>query len=248
MPGVVTGKPISIGGSHGRSDATSLGVVHCLLMALKDLGLDPSKVGIAIQGFGKVGGAAARILSELGCRNVAVSDHQGGVYAERGLPIARLIEHRDAVGTIADFPGEERITNQDLLALDVDVLIPAALERAIRPDNADAVAARLIIEGANGPVTPAADEILAGKGCLVVPDILANAGGVVVSYFEWVQDQQAYFWTRQDVEERLRTVMETAYSDVAAYASKKETSYRRAALAIGVGRVAEAHRTRGLFP
>ncbi len=181
---------------------------------------------------------------------VAVSDLRGGVYDGHGLNPQALVRHRHQTGspTVATFPGGDRITNEELLALDVDVLIPAALEGVIRSDNVDRVKADIIVEGANGPTTPAADKVLDDRGCLVVPDVLANAGGVTVSYFEWVQDIQAYFWSKDEVNHRMRQVMERAYAEVADVAADRHLSLRGAAQAIGVGRVADAHRTRGLFP
>ena len=250
VPEIVTGKPIAIGGSEGRGGATSLGVMYCLFLALKELGLHPSDVTVAVQGFGKVGSGVARFLHDAGCNVVAVSDVRGGVYNSLGLNPQALLRHRRATGsdTVATFPGADRISNQELLALDVDVLIPAALENVIRADNVDAVKARVVVEAANGPTTPAADKVLDDRGVLVVPDILANAGGVTVSYFEWVQDLQAYFWSEDEVNDRMRQIMERAYGEVSALADDKAISMRQAAQVIGVGRVAEAHRTRGLFP
>jgi glutamate dehydrogenase (NAD(P)+) len=250
VPSVVTGKPLAIGGSEGRTGATSLGVMYCLFMALRERGLEPSRVKVAIQGFGKVGAGVAMVLHDAGCNVVAVSDVQGGLYNERGLNPQAILRHRREAGasTVATFPGADRISNGELLALDVDVLVPAALEGVIRSDNVDTVRAGIIVEGANGPTTPAADKVLNDRGCLVVPDVLANAGGVTVSYFEWVQDLQAYFWSEDDVNGRMRSVMERAYAEVSAFAQERDLSMRESALVIGVDRVAEAHRMRGLFP
>ena len=250
VPEIVTGKPLAIGGSQGRSGATSLGVMYALFMALKPKGLSAEDVSVAIQGFGKVGAGAATVLHDAGCKVVAVSDVGGGTYNRCGLNPRALLRHRQeaAGGSIASFPGGDRISNEELLALDVDVLIPAALENVIRSDNVDTVKARIVVEGANGPTTPSADKVLDDNHCLVVPDILANAGGVTVSYFEWVQDLQAYFWSDDDVNSRMRAVMERAYGEVAALAEERGLSLRQAAQMIGVGRVADAHRTRGLFP
>ena len=250
VPGIVTGKPIVIGGSEGRGGATSLGVMYCLFMALRERGRQPSEVSVAVQGFGKVGSGVAQFLHDAGCNVVAVSDVRGGVYNARGLNPQALLRHRRATGspTISSFPGADRISNEELLALDVDVLIPAALEGVIRADNVDQVKASIVVEGANGPTTPAADKVLDDRGCLVVPDVLANAGGVTVSYFEWVQDLQAYFWSEDEVNQRMRRVMEHAFGEVSALAQEKDVSLRQAAQVIGVGRVADAHRTRGLFP
>jgi glutamate dehydrogenase (NAD(P)+) len=224
--------------------------MYSLFMALKERGRQPSDVSVAIQGFGKVGAGVATYLHDAGCNVVAVSDVRGGVLNRRGLNPQALIKHRRATGsrTVATYPGGDRITNEDLLALDVDVLIPAALEGVIRADNVDRVQAGIIVEAANGPTTPSADKVLDDSGCLVVPDVLANAGGVTVSYFEWVQDIQAYFWSEDEVNRRMRQVMERAYAHVADEAAERSLSMRQAAQVIGVGRVADAHRTRGLFP
>jgi glutamate dehydrogenase (NAD(P)+) len=250
VPSVVTGKPVAIGGSQGRAGATSLGVMYCLFMALRERGLEPSRVRVAIQGFGKVGSGVAMVLHDAGCNVVALSDVQGGVFNERGLNPQAILRHRRMAGssTVATFPGADRISNDELLALDLDVLIPAALGGVIRSDNVDTVKAEIIVEGANGPTTPAADKVLNDRGCLVVPDVLANAGGVTVSYFEWVQDLQAYFWSEDDVNGRMRSVMERAYAEVSAFAQERGLSMRESAQVIGVGRVADAHRMRGLFP
>jgi glutamate dehydrogenase (NAD(P)+) len=248
-PAVVTGKPISVGGSAGRAGATSRGVQLATFAALRERGIDPAAVTVAIQGFGKVGALAAQYLHDAGCRVVAVSDVKGGVYRASGLDPAALIRHLSAgADTVVGFPGTETLTNAELLQLDVDVLVPAALEGVITEDNAARVRAKMIVEGANGPVSAEADPVLAGNGVVVVPDILANAGGVAVSYFEWVQDLQAYFWSEQQVDARLAELMERAYAQVSALATAKRMTLRSAAHVIGVGRVAEAERARGLYP
>jgi glutamate dehydrogenase (NAD(P)+) len=247
--GVVTGKPVSIGGSEGRGGATSRGVLYSAFCALRDADLDPADMTVAVQGFGKVGALAAQYLHDAGCRVVAVSDVSGGVYDPGGLDTAGLSRHLKAgAGTVVGYPGTDTITNAELLELGVDILVPAALEGVIHEENASRVRARFIVEGANGPTTPDADTILAENGVLVVPDILANSGGVAVSYFEWVQDLQAYFWTEDEVNDKLKTLMERAYGQVSNLAAERKVSMRVAAQMIGVGRVAEAHRTRGLFP
>jgi glutamate dehydrogenase (NAD(P)+) len=249
VTGVVTGKPVSIGGSQGRAGATSRGVMYAAFSALREAGIDHRGATVAVQGFGKVGGLAAQFLHDAGCLVVAVSDVGGGVYRERGLNPAALLRHlRDGAESVVGFPGTETITNEELLELDVDVLVPAALEGVIHEGNADRVRAFFVVEGANGPTTPDADAILADRNVVVVPDVLANAGGVAVSYFEWVQDLQAYFWTEDEVNDRLRSLMERAYDEVSELAREREVSLRTAAQMIGVGRVADAHRTRGLFP
>jgi glutamate dehydrogenase (NAD(P)+) len=223
--------------------------MYAAFAALKEHRVDPRDVTVAVQGFGKVGGLAAQYLHDSGCRVVAVSDVEGGVYNPRGLNPVALLRHIAAgAESVVGFPGTDTITNEALLQLDVDVLVPAALEGVVHEGNADGVRARFIVEAANGPTTPAADEILGANGTVVVPDILANGGGVVVSYFEWVQDLQAYFWTEDQVTDRLRDVMVRAYADVSGLAEDRGVPLRTAAQMIGVGRVAEAHRTRGLYP
>jgi glutamate dehydrogenase (NAD(P)+) len=202
-----------------------------------------------VQGFGKVGGLAAQFLHDAGCTVVAVSDVGGGVYDGSGLDTAGPAPARpQRAPDRGRLPGTDTISNEELLELDVDVLVPAALEGVLHEENADRVRARFVVEGANGPTTPDADEILADNGVLVVPDVLANSGGVAVSYFEWVQDMQAYFWSEDEVNNRLKRLMERAYGEVSALASERKVSMRTAAQMIGVGRVAEAHRTRGLYP
>ena len=249
VTGVVTGKPLSIGGSAGRGGATSRGVMYATFSALREAGIDHRGATVAVQGFGKVGGLAAEFLHDAGCLVVAVSDWKGGVYDASGLNPAALRRHLDSgAGTVVGFPGTDTITNAELLELDVDVLVPAALEGVIHDGNADRIQAYFIVEGANGPTTPDADAILKGNNVLVVPDVLANSGGVAVSYFEWVQDLQAYFWSEDEVNDRLKVLMESAYDQVSTLARERSVSLRTAAQMIGVGRVAEAHRTRGLYP
>jgi len=248
VPGVVTGKPVSIGGSQGRSGATSRGVVTVAMQALKQRGMEAEGRSVAIQGFGKVGGFAAQLFHDAGFNVIGISDYNGGVFNARGLNPTALMRHKDDAQTIAGYPGADAITNEELLTLDCDVLVPAAIEDQITEQNADAVRAKIVVEGANGPTTPEADHILNDRGVLIVPDVLANAGGVTVSYFEWVQDIQAYFWTEDEVNKRMREVMERAYDEVRTLAEEKNVRLRLAALAIGIGRVADAHRARGLFP
>ncbi|MDQ1711220.1 MAG: glutamate dehydrogenase [Frankiaceae bacterium] len=249
VPGVVTGKPVAIGGSEGRGGATSRGVMYSAFSALREASVDYRGCTVAVQGFGKVGGLAAQFLHDAGCSVVAVSDVKGGIYNPRGLnPVALLRHLRGGADSVVGYPGTDTITNDELVELDVDVLVPAALEGVITEENADRVKARFVVEGANGPTTPAADEILEKNGVVVVPDVLANSGGVAVSYFEWVQDLQAYFWTEDEVNDRLKVLMDRAYTDVSGLAAERGVSLRTAAQMIGVGRVAEAHRTRGLYP
>jgi glutamate dehydrogenase (NAD(P)+) len=249
VTGVVTGKPISVGGSQGRGGATSRGVLFSAFAALREAGIDPRDVSVAVQGFGKVGGLAAQFLHDAGCKVVAVSDVKGGAYNSMGLnPAAMLRAVRGGLDSVAGYPGTDHISNEELIELDVDVLVPAALEGVIHDGNAANVRARFVVEGANGPTTPDGDKILEEKGVHVVPDILANSGGVAVSYFEWVQDLQAYWWTEDEVNDRLKAIMERSYAEVSALAADEGVSLRTAAQMIGVGRVAEAHRTRGLYP
>jgi glutamate dehydrogenase (NAD(P)+) len=248
VPGVVTGKPVAIGGSRGRRGATSRGVMYMIFSTLKTLGRGIDEISIAIQGYGKVGGFAAQLLHDAGCRVVAVSDVDSGLYNERGLDPEAINRHKREAGTVKDFPGAEMITNEELLEIDCDVLVPAAIEGVITVKNADSIRAPIICEAANGPVTFEADKILNDRGTLIVPDILANAGGVTVSYFEWVQDIQAFFWDEEQVNDRLRRIMEGAFEEVYTLAKEKDLTLRQAAHWIGVGRVADAHLTRGLFP
>jgi glutamate dehydrogenase (NAD(P)+) len=248
VPGVVTGKPLSIGGSAGRAASTARGVMYMTVATLKHLAMPVDEARVAVQGFGKVGAPAVELLAEQGCRIIGVSDHMGGVYNARGLSPVGLAAHHAEAGTVAGFEGGEPITNEQLFALECDVLIPAALESVITEDNAHLVQARIVVEAANGPTTPEADEILHDRNIEIVPDILANAGGVAVSYFEWVQDLQAYFWTEDEVNARLRRVMEDSYVSVLDLAEDRKVTMRQAATILGVSRVAEAHTTRGLFP
>jgi len=249
--GVVTGKPVAVGGSLGRAASTSRGVVAVALKALEHAGIGPAEgrgATAAVQGFGKVGRSAAAFLAREGMRVVAVSDVDGAVHRPGGLDLAALERHVDATGTVVGFPDADALPGADLLTLAVDLLVPAALEGVITSDNAGTVRARVIVEGANGPVTASADRVLADAGVLVVPDILANAGGVVVSYFEWVQANQAYWWTEAEVEQRLVQRMHQAWADVTAYASGRGISLRLAATCMAVERVYRAHLLRGLYP
>ena len=248
VPGVVTGKPISLGGSLGRATATSRGVAHIALMAMALRGIDPQGATAAVQGFGKVGRGAARFLADAGVRVQAVSDVDGAVWAEGGLDIQRLGAHVDETGSVDGFERAEQIDPASLVTLDVDLVVPAAVEGVITADNADRVQAKIIVEGANGPTTADADAILAERDVLIVPDILANAGGVIVSYFEWAQANQAYRWTEREVKDRLEERLTAAWHDVVEYAGEHRMSYRQAATALAVRRVIEAHELRGLYP
>ena len=245
VPGVVTGKPIVLGGSLGRTSATGDGVAIATREALRVKGIDINGATVAIQGFGKVGYWAAIALENMGMKVVAVSDVNGGV---AGFPsVAKLWDHFLANKNL-DMPGTEKLTNEELLHLDVDVLIPAALADAITEKTANGVKAKIVVEGANGPTTPNGDAILHDKGVLVVPDILANSGGVIVSYFEWVQDKQNYFWSADEVKNNLSEIMMRALKEVEETAAFRKVTWRQSALMLGVGRVAEAHRLRGLYP
>jgi len=248
VPGVVTGKPISLGGSLGRASATSRGVSHVALMAMASCGIDPTQASAAVQGFGKVGRDAARFLHDAGVAIQAVSDVDGAIFNGNGISISALGAHVDATGSVAGFDGAEDLDPADLLTAEVDALIPAALEGVITADNAHDIRAGIVVEGANGPTTNEADEILHDRGVLVVPDILANAGGVIVSYFEWVQANQAYQWRESEVNERLEERMTRAWYSVIEYASLHRLTYRQAATALAVQRVVEAHELRGLYP
>jgi glutamate dehydrogenase (NAD(P)+) len=247
-PGVITGKPLLLGGSLGRREATGRGVYYMARAAAREHRMPFGGARVVVQGFGNVGSVAARLLYEEDCRVVAVSDRHGGVYNPNGLDVPKLLAAYAHEGGVAAYPDGDRVTNQDLLEIDGDILIPAATGGQITERNAERVRARVIVEGANGPVTPEADRILALRRVLVIPDILANAGGVVVSYFEWVQGLQQYFWHEHEVNERLSEIMGTAFKQVVGTARKEQVDLRTAALMLGVGRVAEAKRLRGLYP
>ncbi len=246
--GAVTGKPVSLGGSLGRASATSEGVVHVALAALRDRGIDPQGATAAVQGFGKVGAGTVELLAAAGVKVVAVSDQYGAVRCEDGVDFATLSAHVAETGKVVDCPGTEAMDADELLLSDVDLVVPAAVQGVLTAQNADRVRARVVVEGANGPTTGEADRILNENGVLVAPDILANAGGVIVSYFEWVQANQAYWWTREEVAERLERRMVLAWEAVQAAAREHDLTLREAATVLAVKRVAEAHRTRGLYP
>jgi len=248
IPAVTTGKPLAMGGSLGRATATSRGVVHSTRAALADAGVGLAEVSVAVQGFGKVGSHAARFYAEAGAKVVAVSDQYGGVRSADGLDVPALMAHVAATGSVTGFGDADPVDNEALLGLDVDVLVPAAVEGVLDERTARSVKARWVVEGANGPTTGEGDRVLRDRGVVVVPDILANAGGVVVSYFEWVQANQAYWWTEREIEDRLEQRMLTAYAAVSQVARTDGLSLRDAALVIGVRRVAEAHQIRGLYP
>jgi glutamate dehydrogenase (NAD(P)+) len=248
VPGVVTGKPLIIGGSAGRREATGRGIVYTLYQAARHLGQELRGRRIIVQGFGNVGSVAARLLWREGCVIAGIGDVRGGIWNPDGLDIRQLEAHVAESGSVAGFPGAEPISSADLLVQPCDVLLPAAVGSVIHADNADRIKATIVAEGANAPTTPEADLILRERGVTVIPDILANAGGVVVSYFEWVQGLQYYFWRESEITTRLQEVMTRAFNRVWALATKDGTDLRTAALMEGVRRVAEGFRIRGLYP
>jgi glutamate dehydrogenase (NAD(P)+) len=246
--GVVTGKPLSIGGSLGRQEATARGALYCMQALSVKQGIRINDVSVAIQGFGNVGAHLARLLHGEGAKVVAVSDSRGGVYNANGIDVQAALAHKQERGTLEGLANAESITNEELIELPCDILAPCALEQVVTEENADRVKARFICEGANGPVTPTADSILEDRGILVLPDVLANAGGVVVSYFEWVQGLQEYFWREDEVNAKLHDIVARAFEDTWQTREKAGTSMRMAAYGIAVQRVAEATTTRGLYP
>ena len=249
VPGVVTGKPIELGGSLGRFEATGRGVVITALEALKYLNKPIEGATVAIQGCGNVGGVAAKHFDRLGAKVIAISDSNKGIYNERGLDLDRILEYKAKYQCfVCEKKEESEITNQELLELDCDILVPAAIENQITENNASHIRAKVIVEGANGPTTPKADEILDDRGIFVVPDILANAGGVTVSYFEWVQNLQELIWSEEEVLDRLTRIMQKGFKEVLEISLSKKIPMRTAALALGIGRVAEATRLRGIYP
>lgn len=248
VPAVVTGKPVSIGGSEGRIDATGLGVVIVTQEAMKKRGLSLVGSQVVVQGFGNVGSAAARLFDQRGAKVCAVSDVAGGVFNSHGLDIPALVDHARRTGSVVGFAHAEPVSNDEILALPCDVLVPAAMQGQITRANASAIQARMVVEGANGPTTPGADAILQSRDILLIPDVLANAGGVTVSYFEWVQDMQSFFWSEAQVNHRLARIMKSAFEEVWTAAQTHEVDLRTAAYMVGVARVAEATLTRGIYP
>jgi len=248
VPGVVTGKPVPIGGSQGRNQATARGLMYTVLYALKHLELQKPGLRVAVQGYGNAGYFAAKLLHELDFRIVACSTSKGGILVEKGFNPDQVNDHYRKTGGVTGYKGADEITNEELLELDCDILLPCALEGQITARNAARVKAAIVGEGANGPTTPEADKVLHENGKFVIPDILANAGGVTVSYFEWVQALQEYFWSEREVNLRLRDLMERAFEAVYKVHQERKVDMRRAAYVLAVSRVAEAHRLRGLYP
>ncbi len=248
VPGVVTGKPISLGGSEGRTEATARGCVYTIVEAARHLDIDLEKTTVAVQGFGNAGSIAARLIGKLGSTVVAVSDSTGGIHNPDGLDIARVVGWKNEHGTVQGFPGARDITNAEVLEVECDILIPAALENQITERNAGRIKARVIAEAANGPTTPDADLILARNGVFMIPDILCNAGGVTVSYFEWVQDLNRDHWSEIVVNEKLREIMVKAFSETLEIAKREQCDMRTAAYLLAVDRVANAMSMRGLYP
>ncbi|MFL5641669.1 MAG: Glu/Leu/Phe/Val family dehydrogenase [Chloroflexota bacterium] len=248
VPGVVTGKPISLGGSEGRNEATARGCVYTIVEAARHLGMDLAKARVAVQGFGNAGSIAARLIEEEGSTVVAVSDSTGGIHNARGLDVAKVINWKSEHGTVQGFPGATDITNAQVLEVDCDILIPAALENQITSRNAGRIKARLVAEAANGPTTPDADEILFKNGVFLIPDILCNAGGVTVSYFEWVQDLNRDHWSELVVNAKLKDIMVNAFAETLAMSTRESVNMRTAAYLLAVKRVADAMEMRGLYP
>lgn len=248
VPAVVTGKPLSIGGSEGRNDATGTGVLFVTRSAARRIGMPLRGARVSIQGFGNAGSVAARLFHNDGCKIVAVSDTGGGIYNEEGLDLAAVQRHKMEHGTVASYPKAQRVGIQDVLEIPCDILIPAATEGVITAENADRIQAHIIVEAANGPTTPEADHILFEKGRMVIPDILANAGGVTVSYFEWVQDLQSFFWNNEEILQRLEVIMNRSFDAVARQADDYHCDMRLGANMLAISRVAEATQVRGIYP
>jgi len=248
VPAVVTGKPLSIGGSQGRVEATGRGVMISARETAKHIGMPLAGARVVVQGYGNVGSIAAMLLQEQGCKIVGASDSGGGIYNPKGFDAADVLRHKDQTGSVAGYRGTDAVTNDDLLELECEILAPSALEGQITKDNAERIKARMVVEGANGPTTPEADEILRKRKVFVVPDILANAGGVVVSYFEWVQDLQSFFWTEEEIDERLERIMVRSFREVLETAQEKQVAMRTGAMVRAVSRLNDALLTRGIYP
>jgi glutamate dehydrogenase (NAD(P)+) len=248
VPGVVTGKPISLGGSEGRNEATARGTVYCIIEAAEHLDIDLRRATVAVQGFGNAGSIAAELMEMEGSHVIAVSDSSGGIHNPEGLDVHRVMDWKAEHGTVVGFPGAKEVSNEELLELECDILIPAALENQITEANADRIKAKIVAEAANGPTTPEADAILHKRGAFVIPDILCNAGGVTVSYFEWVQDLNRDHWSENIVNAKLHEVMTRSFAQVLEMAQREQVDNRLAAYLLAVDRVAEATSMRGLYP
>jgi len=249
VPGVVTGKPIVIGGSLGRDEATSRGIMYATRECARRIKFALKGIAVAVNGFGNVGYHAARLFfEEQGSKIVAVSDSKGAIYSEKGFDPREVFVHKEKTGSVVGFPGTKRISHEELLELPVDVLIPAALENEITSENAPRIRAKIVVEGANGPTTPEADDILDRRGIYVIPDILANGGGVTVSYFEWVQNLQEFFWAKAEVDQKLEQHMVRAFESVWEMSQKEKIDLRQAAYMVAIGRVVEAYKVRGIYP
>ena len=249
VPGVVTGKPLAIGGSLGRDEATSRGLMYATREAAKKVKMALKGATVAVQGFGNVGHHFARLMrDEQGSKIVAVSDSKGGIMSEKGLDPKEVLAFKNKTGTVVGYPGTRKVTNEEILELDVDILAPCALEGVLTSENAPRVKAKIIAEGANGPTTPEADDIFHKRGILLIPDILANGGGVTVSYFEWVQNLSEFFWTKSEVDQKLEGVMMSAFDRVWSMRESKKVDTRQAAYMVAINRVAEAYKWRGIFP
>ena len=248
VPGVVTGKPLEIGGSLGRESATARGTVYSIENAAKYIGLDLSNATCAVQGFGNAGSIAAKLIKEVGVKVIAVSDSKGGIFDSTGLDADKVLEHKSKTESVIGYSGSDDISNEDLLTIDCDILIPAALENVITKENASDIKAKIVAEAANGPTTPDADHILEENGVFTIPDILANGGGVTVSYFEWVQNVQHLFWTEDEINKRLRKIMDQSFGAVIEVKEKHKAPMRIAANMLGISRVSRAAELRGLYP
>src|SRR6266852_6118025 len=248
VPAVVTGKPLSIGGSEGRNEATARGAVYTVIEAAKNLGMDLEGARVVVQGYGNAGSFSAKLMAELGTVIVGLSDTQGGIHNPKGIDPNKVDAYKRETGTVVGFPGSEKVTNSELLELGCDILIPAAIENQIGEHNAPKIKAKIVAEAANGPTSPEADRILYERGVFLIPDILCNAGGVTVSYFEWVQDLQNLFWREATINARLKEVMVKSFNDVIETSKKHKVDMRTAAYMVAVGRVAEATLTRGIYP
>jgi glutamate dehydrogenase (NAD(P)+) len=248
VPGVVTGKPISLGGSEGRNEATARGAVYCVIEAARHLHIHLDDATVVVQGFGNAGSIAAQLMAEQGSKILAVSDSSGGIHNPDGLDIGRVVSWKAEHGTVVGFPGAREVSNAEILEIECDILIPAALENQITPANAERINAKIVAEAANGPTTPEADEILHRRGVFIIPDILCNAGGVTVSYFEWVQDLNRDHWSEMTVNSKLHEIMTGAFAETLAMADKEQVNMRTAAYLLAVDRVASATSIRGLYP